>query len=123
MVLVDTSVWVAHFREGMPGLEHLLNEGEVIIHPFIIGELACGGIKNRKEILSLLHSLPISLVIELDEYLTFIESQRLIGKGIGFVDIHLLASALLESNFLWTRDKNLKSMAQKLKLSFTPRSR
>lgn len=122
MVLVDTSIWVVHFREGIPILEHLLNEGEVIIHPFIIGELACGGIKNRKEILSLLHSLPKATVIELDEYLTFIESQRLFGKGIGFVDIHLLASALLESNFLWTRDKNLKSIAQKLKLSFTPKS-
>lgn len=123
MVLVDTSVWVDHFREGLPVLEQLLNEGEVVIHPFIIGELACGGLKNREEILSLLHSLPTSTVIESDEYLTFIEAQRLIGKGIGFVDIHLLASALLESNFLWTFDKNLKLIARKLKLSFTPKSR
>lgn len=123
MVLIDTSVWIAHFREGIPALEQLLNEGEVIIHPFIIGELACGNIKNRSEILSLLHSLPTLPVIELDEFLTFIELKELTGKGIGFVDIHLLASALLESDFLWTLDKNLKVVARQIKIYFNHKGR
>ncbi len=117
MILVDTSVWVEHFRKGVKELEVLLNEGDVATHPFIIGELACGGIKNREEILSLLHSLPTSTTIELDEYLHFVSSHHLIGKGIGFVDIHVLASAYLDSNFFFFLDKKLQTIAAKIKLS------
>ena len=117
MILIDTSVWVEHFRKGVHELDILLNEGEVATHPFIIGELACGGIKNREEILSLLQALPSSTTIELDEYLHFVSSHHLIGKGIGFVDIHILASAYLDSNFLWTLDKKLNAIATKMKLS------
>ncbi len=117
MILVDSSVWVEHFRKGLRELEVLLNEGEVATHPFIIGELACGGLTNRSEILSLLQSLPTSTTIDLDEYLHFVSSHRIIGKGIGFVDIHILASAYIDSNFLWTLDKKLHALAIKMKLS------
>jgi predicted nucleic acid-binding protein len=117
MILVDTSVWVEHFRKGLQELEILLNEGEVATHPFIIGELACGGLTNRSEILSLLQSLPALTTIDLDEYLHFVSSHQIIGKGIGFVDIHILASAYIDSNFLWTLDKKLHAIATKMKLS------
>lgn len=117
MILVDTSVWVEHFRKGVKELEILLIDGDVAIHPFIIGELACGGIKNREEILSLLQALPSSTIIELEEYLHFVGSHHLMGKGIGFVDIHILASAYLDSNFLWTLDKKLDAIATQMKVS------
>ena len=118
MVLVDTSVWVDHFRKGIAGLERLLNEGEVVTHPFIIGELACGFLHNREEILHLLRELPILPVLDLDEYLHFIDHNRIIGFGVGFVDIHLIASARLNSDFLWTYDKKLMTLAKKMKLAF-----
>lgn len=118
MVLVDTSVWVDHFRRGIAGLERLLNEGEVVTHPFIIGELACGTLHNREEILVLLKALPLLPVLELDEYLDFIDYNRITGFGVGFVDIHLIASARLNSDFLWTYDKKLNLLAKKMKLAF-----
>ena len=93
MVLVDTSIWVAHLRKGNRQLEHLLMDTEVMCHPFIIGELACGTIKNRKEILSLLKSLPSAPVVEFDELMFFIDENQMMGIGIGFVDVNLLASA------------------------------
>jgi predicted nucleic acid-binding protein len=107
MVLVDTSVWVAHLREGTIGLEALLNEGEVICHPFIIGELACGNLKNRSEILSLLRALPMATHAEHEEVMQFIENYGLMGKGLGYMDLHLLASAILTKVPFWTIDKNL----------------
>jgi predicted nucleic acid-binding protein len=91
---------------------------EVTCHPFIIGELACGTIKNRNEILSLLKSLPSSPVLEFDELMFFIEQNKMMGIGIGFVDVHLLASAQLSGTFLWTADKKLKSAAIKLSLDY-----
>ena len=93
-------------------------DAEVMCHPFIIGELACGNLKNRNEILSLLQSLPTTPTIEFDEFLFFIERNQLMGKGIGFVDVHLLASAQLTGVPLWTADRRLKSMADQLKLTF-----
>ena len=116
MVLVDTSIWVAHLRQGLRRLENLLIDAEVICHPFIIGELACGNLKNRNEIISLLQSLPIAPTIEFEEFLFFIDRNHLMGKGIGFVDVHLLASAQLAGVPLWTADKKLKSAADQLKL-------
>ena len=93
-------------------------DAEVMCHPFIIGELAGGNLKNRKEIISLLQSLPLALTIEFDEFLFFIDRNHLIGKGIGFVDVHLLASAQLTGVPLWTADKRLKSAADLLQLTF-----
>jgi len=87
-------------------------------HSFIIGELACGNLKNRSEILSLLKSLPLAPTIVFDEFIFFIERNRLMGIGIGFVDVHLLASAKLIDIPLWTTDKRLKSAASKLGLTF-----
>jgi len=119
MVLVDTSIWVTHLRQGSRRLEKLLMDAEVICHPFIIGELACGNLKNRNEIISLLQSLPLAPTIEFDEFLFFINRNHLMGKGIGCVDVHLLASAKLAEVPLWTADKRLKSAADQLDLTFT----
>ncbi|MCD6186199.1 MAG: type II toxin-antitoxin system VapC family toxin [Deltaproteobacteria bacterium] len=116
MVLVDTSVWVNHLRGGDKLLEKLLINGDVVCHSFIIGELACGNIKNQKEIISLLQALPKASSIEFEEFLYFIEENQLNGKKIGFVDIHLLASAQLDQIKLWTEDKRLKKAAIELGL-------
>ncbi|MEA1946170.1 MAG: type II toxin-antitoxin system VapC family toxin [Thermodesulfobacteriota bacterium] len=118
MVLVDTSIWVNHLRKGDIQLEELLLNGEVVCHPFVIGELACGNIKNRYEILTLLQSLPEAPTIDFAEYLYFIEQNHLSGIGIGFVDVHLLASAKLSGIPLWTNDKRLKETALKLKVFY-----
>ena len=118
MVLVDTSIWVAHLRRGDRHLERLLMDTEVICHPFIIGELACGNMVNRNEILSLLKSLPSAPVLEFDEFLFFIDENQLMRIGIGFVDVHILASAKLSGTPLWTADKKLNSAASNLSLNF-----
>ena len=118
MVIVDTSIWVTHLRQGNRQLEKLLMDAEVMCHPFIIGELACGNLKNRNEIISLLQSLPMAPTIEFDEFLFFIDRNHLMGKGVGLVDVHLLASAQLSGVPLWTADKRLKSAADQLALTF-----
>jgi len=118
MVITDTSIWVTHLRQGSRQLEKLLIDAEVMCHPFIIGELACGNLKNRNEIISLLQSLPMAPTIEFDEFVFFIERNQLMGIGIGFVDVHLLASAQLTGIPLWTADKRLKSAATKLDLAY-----
>ena len=118
MVLVDTSIWVHHLRKGDRRLESLLLNNEVACHPFIIGELACGNIRNRSEILSLLKTLPSTTNVDMNEYLFFVEHNRLFGAGMGFVDVHLLASAKLSDVPLWTIDKRLKEAALHLKVSY-----
>ena len=118
MVLVDTSIWIIHLRQGDRQLEKLLMDAEVMCHPFILGELACGNLKNRSEIISLLQALPMTPTIEFDEFLFFVERNQLMGKGVGFVDVQLLASAQLAGVQLWTADKRLKSAAGQLKLTF-----
>lgn len=118
MVLVDTPVWVQHLRKGDPHLEELLLEGHVVCHPFIVGELACGHIKNREEVLSLLQTLPAAPTLMLDELLHFVDRHDLMGIGIGFVDVHLLASAYLVSFPLWTSDRKLKTVAAALGISY-----
>jgi len=118
MILVDTSIWVSHFQYGNPRLETLLLNGEVACHSFIIGELACGNLKNRQEILSLLKALPAAMKAEHNEVLHFIEQHQLMGMGLGYVDVHLLASALLSKIPLWTKDKGLKKAALKLNISY-----
>ena len=117
MVLVDTSVWVAHLRQGDVGLEVLLNEGRVVCHPFIIGELACGNLRNRYEILTHLQALPQAIPSGPEEVLRFIENFGLMGKGLGYIDMHLLASSLLTKVPLWTLDKKLNGVAVELELS------
>lgn len=114
MVLVDTSVWVEHFRQGAVGLETLLHDGRVLRHPFIIGELACGNLKNRPQILSLLDTLPMAHLAEHEEVLHSIDKYRLMGKGLGYIDVHLLASALLTNSSLWTLDKQLANVSSAL---------
>ena len=118
MVLVDTSVWVSHLRDGNVGLEDLLNDGEVVCHQFIIGELACGNLKNRNEILTYLQSLPMTILAEDQEVLRFIEDHRLMGKGLGYIDVHLIASAVLTNVLLWTLDKTLDKFTEKLGISY-----
>lgn len=118
MVLVDTSVWVVHLRNGNIGLETLLNEGHVICHPFIVGELACGNLKNRAEILSLLQTLPMATHAEHEEVMKFIEDHTLMGKGLGYIDIHLIASAILTEIPLWTVDKKLNEISLKLGIGY-----
>ena len=118
MVLVDTSIWIEHLRTGHNRLEALLFAAEVACHPHIIGELACGNINNRAEILGLLQQLPAVATIAPDEYLFFVEKHRLMGTGIGFVDIHLLASALLSGVPLWTGDRRLREAADALGIGF-----
>jgi hypothetical protein len=118
MVLVDTSIWINHLQKGNVHLEKLLLDMEVACHPFIIGELACGNLKNRSEILSLLHSLPQAHSVENDEILPFIEMNKLMGKGIGLIDVHLLASARLAHIPLWTSDKRLLTTSISLQMAY-----
>jgi predicted nucleic acid-binding protein len=118
MVLVDTSVWVAHLRGGAIGLEALLDEGDVVCHPFIVGEIACGNLRNRPEILSLLQALPAAIQAEHEEVMQFIENDNLMGRGLGYIDMHLLASARLTRIKLWTIDKKLNEISSKLGLAY-----
>lgn len=117
MVIVDTSVWVHHLKWGDAQLQTLLHETQVMCHDFIFGELACGSLKNRHAILSLLASLPRAPVVSQEEVLYFIENRSLMAAGIGFIDAHLLASAQLINTPLWTLDHSLKRVAEKLQLS------
>ena len=107
MILVDTSVWVEHLRKGSARLTSLLADGEVLLHPFVIGELACGQLRNRTEILGLLSALPRTIAATHEEVLRLVETERLHGRGLGWVDVHLLASARLSQCALWTMDKSL----------------
>ena len=112
MILVDTSVWVDHLRSGVPLLTNLLQEGEILIHPWVIGEIACGNLRNRQQVLDLLLGLPTALVASDSEVLLLIERGNLMGRGIGYVDAHLLAAAKLSRCGLWTQDRRLAVVAQ-----------
>ncbi|MBC8055452.1 MAG: type II toxin-antitoxin system VapC family toxin [Rhizobiales bacterium] len=115
MILVDTSVWVDHLRQADPRLAALLQSGLVLIHPFVIGEIACGTLSKRVPTLELLQQLPMTPVADSNELLGFIASRHLHGRGIGYVDVHLLAStALNPGSRLWTRDKRLLEAAAAL---------
>lgn len=118
MILADTSVWVSNLRRGNSKFEQLLNDGDVLCHPFIIGELACGNIKNRIEILSLLDALPKANLLDNEEILLFIEKNNLMGKGFGLIDVHLLGSAILSEVALWTLDFTLQQEAHILGVSY-----
>ena len=112
MILVDTSLWVEHLRRGLPRLATLLQEGQVLIHPWVIGELACGNLRHRSAVLNLLQGLPAAMVASDAEVLPLIERDRLMGRGIGYVDAHLLASAKLSRCVLWSQDRRLAALAQ-----------
>jgi len=118
MVLVDTSVWVSHLRDGNAELANLLNDGRVLCHPLIVGELACGNLKDRAVILSFLQLLPMSIEAEHDEVLSFIENNRLMGKGMGYVDVHLITSAVLTGVPVWTLDKKLAQATDSLHIKY-----
>jgi hypothetical protein len=116
MVLVDTSVWIAHFRERQPALADLLSEGLVVTHPFVAGELACGNLRKRTDILSDLAALPAAIRASDAEVMRLVEDRRLWGRGLGWIDAHLLAAALLSHCRLWTLDKRLGTAASELGL-------
>lgn len=118
MILVDTSVWIDHLRQGDPDLVRVLEADQVLVHPFVVGELACGNLKSRAEFLKLLRALPRAPVATEEEALGFIDGRALMGRGIGYLDVHLLASvALAGTATLWTRDKRLAAVARKLGLA------
>lgn len=119
MILVDTSVWIDHLRSGEPALASALEGGRVLIHPFVLGELACGNLENRAEVLKLLEDLPAAPTATDPEVLGLIERRALMGRGIGYVDVHLLASvALSDIGLLWTWDRRLADAATELQLAF-----
>ncbi len=123
MILVDTSVWVDHLRVHDTQLATLLERSAVVMHPFVLGEIACGSLADRALILELLQGLPMAVTAEADEVLGFIERHRLFGKGVGYVDAHLLASvALSQGAQLWTRDKRLLAVAESLGCAHTDAS-
>ncbi len=117
MVLVDTSVWIAHLRHGQPVLVDLLSGGLVLTHPFVSGELACGNLKSRAAILSDLGALPAVERASDAEVMHLVDERRLWGRGLGWIDAHLLAAALISNCRLWTLDKRLGSAASELGLS------
>jgi predicted nucleic acid-binding protein len=116
LILVDTSVWVEHLRSDTPALAGLLDEAQVSTHPFVIGEIACGALRNRRRILEDLQALPLAVAASDDEVLTLIETRKLWGKDLGWVDAHLLASAVLSRCRLWTYDSALHRAAGSLGL-------
>jgi predicted nucleic acid-binding protein len=117
MILVDTSVWIDHLRQGEPRLAENLNAGRVRVHPFVIGELALGSLRQRDVVLGALKNLPPVEVATDEEVFAFIEGDALFGLGIGFVDAHLLAAVKLTPGVrLWTRDRRLATVADRLGL-------
>jgi predicted nucleic acid-binding protein len=122
MVLADTSVWIQHFRKGEPALAGRLVEGMILMHPFVVGELACGNLRNRTTILSDLQTLPQAVLASNAEVLRLLEDRQLWGRGLGWVDLHLLASAMLSKCEFWTLDKRLAQAAKELGLSWNTAS-
>jgi predicted nucleic acid-binding protein len=113
-------VWINHFRRSDAGLERLLEEGGVSIHPFVIGELACGSLKRRHEVVGLLSALPIVPSATHEEVMQFVDDHRLHGTGLGWIDVHLLASARLGNEPLWSADARLRQAAVRLGVADQP---
>ena len=120
MVLVDTSVWINHLRRNDSALVTHLNDNDVCCHPFVVGELACGHLTDRSEILDLLSWLPPITRADDFEVLTLIDHLQLMGRGFGFIDLHLLASALLDGVPLWTADRRLDAVAAERSIAYRP---
>ncbi|AMJ61848.1 type II toxin-antitoxin system VapC family toxin [Bosea sp. PAMC 26642] len=117
MILLDASVWIDHLRRREPRLEQLLSDRRVLMHPFVVAEVALGSIARRAAMIGLLESFPQAAVATHEEVLALIEGKKLYGLGIGYVDVHLLASARLADARLWTRDRRLRAAADLLRLS------
>ena len=120
MILVDTSIWIDHFRRDDPRLIDTLERGEVLIHPFVIGEVALGSLGRRVAVLGLLLDQPSAPMAMDAEVLALIETEHLHGSGIGYVDAHLLAAARLSGAGLWTRDRRLHAVAERLGVALRP---
>jgi predicted nucleic acid-binding protein len=118
MILVDTSIWVTHLNKGNPRLRELLEDGRVACHSFIVGELACGRFPHRAEVLELLKSLPPAEIAAHEEVLELVERRSLMGTGIGYLDAHLLASALISRMPLWTADRKLAEVSRGLAVAY-----
>ena len=118
MILLDTSVWVDHLRRGDSLVVQALESGQAAAHAFVIGELACGNLKSRVRVIDLLQALPQLAMAMDDEVLYFIERHKLMGRGIGYVDAHLLAAASISGSLLWTRDKRLREIAAELGVAY-----
>ena len=116
-MLADTSVWIDHFRRGNARLEALLEKGQVRTHPFVVGELACGNLAKRVEVLRLLRELPAVVSATDDEVLVFVKRHRLMGAGIGWIDAHLMAAVALTRTKLWSLDAKLARAARRLDLA------
>jgi predicted nucleic acid-binding protein len=114
VILVDTSVWVDHLRRSNAALGRLLDAGLVVCHPFVIGELALGSLSRTSEVLALLRELPAASVVAHEDALALVERRRLSGRGVGWVDTHLVASAMVERRQIWTRDRRLAMVAREL---------
>jgi predicted nucleic acid-binding protein len=121
MILVDTSVWIDHINASEPLLVNLLGEERVLAHPFVIGEISLGSLRDRDVVLGALNDLPVAPVATPEEVFFLIERQRLFNRGIGYVDTSLLASAHLQPGVkIWTRDKRLHKVAEELGVSAMP---
>jgi predicted nucleic acid-binding protein len=116
VILVDTSIWVNHLRRHDATLAAHLDAGEVLCHPYVIGEIGLGLLRQRHQVLELLAALPAAMMVSHDEAMTFVEQRRLAGLGVGWVDIHLAASAVVSRAKLWTADRRLAAVARVLRL-------
>lgn len=119
MILADTSVWISHFRESQPHLQRALADSAVFMHPFVLGEIACGNLRARSQTLHMLARLPSPVSASNDEVLAMLEQHRFFGRGLGWVDAHLLASARLTSCRLWTLDSPLRDAVIALKIGYS----
>ncbi len=121
MVLVDTSVWIDHLRSREPEMATLEEGRQIFMHPMVIGELACGNLADRNDVLRYLARLPRIVVATDDEVLFFIEHHRIMGSGIGYVDAHLLTASVLHgATQVWTRDRRMMAVADGLGIGFAP---
>ena len=113
MILADTSIWIEHFRSGSKELHAALNQGQIVMHPWIAAELALGSLADRRQTLAMLDLLPQAKVAQLGELRLMIEARRLYNLGIGLTDAHLIASVFLDPpTLLWTKDQRLRQVAE-----------
>ena len=118
MILADTSVWADHIHAPIPRFHALLLEFQILTHPFVIGEIACGNLRDRSRVLGFFLQIPSATVAEHSEALRLVEEQHLWGTGISWIDVHLLASALLTGCLLWTADRRLQEAARHMKVAY-----
>jgi len=118
MILVDSSIWIDHFRSRNRHLTELLDRRAALMHPFVLGELAAGHLPSRTSTITYFRKLPHSIFVSNDEVHYLIESRKLFGLGVGFLDMHLLASALMQNAKLWTRDRRLHKAASEVDVAY-----